>query len=182
MHIGKNIELKPVCEEDYSLLHKWFNEPEFMGNYFNVWCMSVDEVKGMLNYPKNSKWWQIIDRSTSKPAGIICSMPPYAPESYFGTEIGYLVHQDSRGKGVATQASCMLINHLFDSSPVERIIATVVVGNEASGKVLRKAGMSLEGVERRKFYLHGKYVDTWLFSIIRDDWVNEKSYRENHPF
>lgn len=182
MHIGKNIELKPVVEEDYSLLLGWLNQPEFWGSFFNIWCMSVDDVKGMLNFPKNSKWWKIIDRTTNNPAGIVCSIPPYTMESFFGTEIGYLIHPDHRGKGFATQASCMLINHLFDSTQVERIVATVVVGNEASYRVCEKAGMTLEGVERRKFFLHGSFVNTRLYSIIRGDWVNESTYRARHPF
>jgi ribosomal-protein-alanine N-acetyltransferase len=182
LHIGKNIELKPLSDEDFPFLHEWFNQPDFMGDFFNTWCMSMDDVKGMLNFPKNSKWWKIIDWASNKPAGIICSIPPYTMESYFGTEIGYIVHQDNRGKGLATQASCMLINHLFDSTQLERIIATIVVGNEASCKVVEKAGMSLEGVERRKFFLHGRFVDTRLYSIIRDDWVDELTYRSHHPF
>lgn len=182
MHIGHNIELKPVSEEDYTLLYDWFNQPDFMGNFFNIWCMSMDEVKRMLNFPKDSKWYLISDRASNKPQGIIGSMPPYTQELYSGIEIGYLVHQDNRGKGLATQASCILINHLFNATQVERIIACTVVDNKASYRVLEKAGMTLEGVERRKFFLHGAYVDARLYSIIRDDWVSEQEYRKSRDF
>jgi RimJ/RimL family protein N-acetyltransferase len=182
LHLGKNIELKPLTEGDYPLVHGWFNQPDFMGNFFNIWCISPEEVKKFVTMPNNF-WYLIHDRAKDTPAGVICSFAPYSDgEMYHGWEIAYIVHQDSRGKGLASQAASMLINHLFDSTLFDRIIACVVVGNEASCKVLEKAGMSLEGVERRKFLLHGKHVDMRLYSIIREEWVDEKTYRSKHSF
>jgi [ribosomal protein S5]-alanine N-acetyltransferase len=83
---------------------------------------------------------------------------------------------------VATQAARLLVNHLFDATPIERLLATVVVGNKASVKVLENAGLTHEGVERRKVFLHGIYQDTHQLSIIRCDWVSEETYRKNHEF
>jgi RimJ/RimL family protein N-acetyltransferase len=182
MHIGKNIELKPIAEEHYPLLHNWFNQPDFMGNFFNIWGLSMETVTKMMNTPPSQEVYLIVDRASGKPAGALFSFHPYTESSYHGQEIGYIVHQDNRGKGLATQASSMLINHIFDSTQIERILATVVVGNLASCRVLEKAGMRLEGVERKKFFLHGIFRDTRLYSIIREEWVDEPTYKLHHPF
>ena len=42
------------------------------------------------------------------------------------------VHPEVRGQGIAIQAVRMLVNHLFDATPTERIEARFVVGNEVS--------------------------------------------------
>ena len=65
----------------------------------------------------------------------------------------------------------------------ERLQATVVFGNEGSGRVAEATGMQLEGVHRRAYFLHGGYRDMHLYSIVREDWVDEKTYRNaRQPF
>jgi ribosomal-protein-alanine N-acetyltransferase len=71
----------------------------------------------------------------------------------------------------------VLINHLFDATPTERIQATVVVGNEPSQRVLERSGMQRDGIYRKVLFLHGRYVDTHLYSIVREDWEDEQAYR-----
>jgi RimJ/RimL family protein N-acetyltransferase len=97
-------------------------------------------------------------------------------------EVGYQVHPSARGRGVATEATCILVNHLFNVRPVERIQATVVVGNAASGRVLEKAGMTQEGALRSVSFVNGRYHDMHLYSIVRADWRDEASYREGRDF
>jgi ribosomal-protein-alanine N-acetyltransferase len=100
-----------------------------------------------------------------------------------GLEIWYQLHPSFRTHGFATQAACLLVNHLFDSTPIERIQATVVVGNDASCHVAEGAGMQRDGIYRKVFFLHGRYVDMHLFAIVRDDWEDELAYRQGRrPF
>jgi len=179
MHIGKNIELKPISGDDWLLLHEWFNQPEFWGDFREIWCYSVDDVKNLANM-KDGNSYMIIERTNKKPVGVIGNYPAYV--IYPGIEIGYFVHQDHRGKGIATQATSLLINHLFSSTHVEKILANVTVGNVASYKVLERSGMVLEGVERKKDYNRGKYHDKRLYSILREEWVDECTYRAKCPF
>lgn len=56
------------------------------------------------------------------------------------------------------------------------------MGDEASCKALENAGMTLEDVARRKFYLHGVFRDMRVHPIIRDDLVNEQEYRRSREF
>ena len=104
--------------------------------------------------------------------------------AFNGFEIGYQVHQDHRGQGLATQAACLLINHLFNAvrPPVNRNQATVVVGNDASCRVLEKSGMGREGVMRGVWFLNGIYRDERLFSIVRGDWGVMRSINRSIGF
>lgn len=72
-----------------------------------------------------------------------------------GTEahIGYWIDHRHWGRGYATEAARAVIAFGFDGLGLYRIEARCFAENVASGRVLRKAGMSLE------CYLHGGFRD-----------------------
>ena len=180
MLIGEMLDLRPVTAADAKLLTEWFNDPEYLGPFFNVTPHSEAEMEKNLSSEAPSSdepMYLITRRDTDEPLGLIGHMNPFTNEEYHGREIWYQVHPRFRRKGIARQAASLLVNHLFDSTPVERIEAKVVVGNEASCRVLEGAGMQHEGICRRVVFLHGRYVDLHLYSIIREEWGGEKSYR-----
>lgn len=185
MLIGKNLDLKLPTEEHAQLYADWYSDPNYLGEYNNVWPVSRHVMERGLSKPSevsDSGMLLITSRETAEPLGSIGYFNPFTMSDFFsGFEIYYQVHPDHRGKGVATQSACILINHLFDALPVERIQATVAVGNDVSCKVLESAGMQKEGVYRNVLFLHGRYVDMHLYSIVRDDWRDEASYRERTP-
>ena len=186
MLIGETLDLRPVTVGDAKLLTEWFNDPEYLGPFFNVNPHSEAEWEKDLSNEESSSddhMYLITRRETAEPMGLIGHMNPFTFGSYQGREIWYQVHQQFRRKGIARQAASLLVNHLFDSTPVERIEAKVVVGNDASCRVLEGAGMQHEGICRRVFFLHGRYVDLHLYSIIREEWADETSYRAaRRPF
>ena len=68
-----------------------------------------------------------------------------------------------------TEALCAVIRYAFDSAGVNRLEAFHSVRNPASGAVMRKAGMLLEGRARQKYRSHMGYEDCDLYGICRDD-------------
>jgi ribosomal-protein-alanine N-acetyltransferase len=50
---------------------------------------------------------------------------------------------------------------------LNRIEAMHETSNPASGKVMQKCGMKLEGTMRSKLFNKGKYVDVDLYAILR---------------
>lgn len=61
-----------------------------------------------------------------------------------GAEFGYVLHRDVHGRGLATEASRAVVGWLASVPGVRRIEATCDVENEASARVLRKAGLVRE--------------------------------------
>ena len=83
-------------------------------------------------------------------------------------EIGYWLFVDARGRGVATRVVRALVEHAFGNG-ILRVEAHVRIGNEASERVLQRAGFEREGVKRR-FLRHGtERVDATLFALVADD-------------
>jgi [ribosomal protein S5]-alanine N-acetyltransferase len=182
MLIGKNVALRPMTMADQQWLVEWYNDPEFFGKYFNVWPTSREREERLFpghsrDYDHESGDYIITSRDQGEAMGVIGHFKPFAIGVFHGQEMGYEVHQRFRGQGIATQAACLLVNHLFDATTVNRIQATVVVGNDASCRVLEKAGLRQDGILRGVFYLHGRFTDMHMYSIVRADWSDEASYR-----
>jgi RimJ/RimL family protein N-acetyltransferase len=155
-----------------------------LGAFYNVWPESVRDWEQSLSkdIDLTEKCTMVIERSdTGEAVGTMGYYQPFTLHLYRALEIWYQVHPSARGQGIATQAACLVVNHLFDALPVGRIFATAVVGNDASCRVAEHAGMRREGILRNIFFLHGKLVDVHLFAITRDDWADESTYRAARP-
>jgi [ribosomal protein S5]-alanine N-acetyltransferase len=184
MLIGKNLSLRPMTLADQQWLVEWFNDPEYWGQYFNRWPTSREREERLFpTYQREheSGEFVITSRSQGEPMGTIGHFNPFSLWVFHGQEIGYEVHPRFRRHGVATQAACLLVNHLFDVTTVNRVQATVAVGNDSSCRVLERAGLRQDGVLRGVFYLHGRYTDMHMYSIVRSDWSDEATYRSSRP-
>jgi RimJ/RimL family protein N-acetyltransferase len=78
--------------------------------------------------------------------------------------------QDPRvgGRGLATQAVRSVAREAF-ASGLWRIEANVRIGNDASERVLERAGFTREGVKRRLLRRGNERVDATAFSLLADD-------------
>jgi RimJ/RimL family protein N-acetyltransferase len=80
-------------------------------------------------------------------------------------EIGYWVLPHARRRGVATRIARMLAEHAF-ALGVRRVEAYVNVGNDASDRVVRRAGFTREGVVRSLPKPGGRRGDKTLYSLL----------------
>lgn len=85
--------------------------------------------------------------------------------------IGYVLSKEYWGKGIMTEAVRRLIYFGFEEMKLNRIEAVHIPENEASGRVMKKAGMSFEGLLRQRLFSKGKFWDVKQYSIIKKDWV-----------
>jgi ribosomal-protein-alanine N-acetyltransferase len=183
--VGKRLRLRRLWVEDAPLVAEWRSDPMYWGSHANVYDDTPDEWEKEAKKDWNSDQMDLLitDRESGEPLGMIGWFAPFNRSPIFrGLEVGYQVHPSARGRGVATEATCILVNHLFNVRPVERIQATVVVGNEASYRVLERAGMKQEGVLRGVSFVNGRYHDLHLYSIVRGDWKDESNYRDGRDF
>ena len=86
-------------------------------------------------------------------------------------EIGYWMEKSMRGKGIATTASMMITDYGFVTLGFRRIDGLVDADNEASQKVLMKAGFEREGILRNKVTREdGRQIDMALFATTNTAW------------
>lgn len=98
------------------------------------------------------------------------------PEDRTG-EIGYWLAKTARGRGIATHALGALLQEVLRAG-YERVCAEVIVGNDASCRVLERAGFHHEGV-LRSVASHGcgdgaTRIDVHSYSVVLSDPVAQR--------
>jgi RimJ/RimL family protein N-acetyltransferase len=83
-------------------------------------------------------------------------------------EIGYWLGEDYWGRGIATDALIAVSESAFANYDVCRLHAHVFEWNQASVRVLEKAGYVFEGRLRKSVTKEGKTIDSLLYAMIRE--------------
>jgi len=84
-------------------------------------------------------------------------------------EMGYWIAESHWGKGVATEAATAVMKFGFEMLCLNKIFASHMVRNPASGRVLEKIGMQKEGVFRDHVKKWGKFEDAVFYGILARD-------------
>jgi RimJ/RimL family protein N-acetyltransferase len=84
-------------------------------------------------------------------------------------ELGYELGRRWWGRGLATEAAAAVVEYGFAVLRLHRIEAGVLLGNEASVRVLQKLGFVEEGVRRDYLYVKGSFQDFRWFSLLETD-------------
>lgn len=71
-------------------------------------------------------------------------------------EVGYWVAASARGRGVASRALALAVGHAFGSLGLHRLQADVLAGNDASLRILERAGFAREGLRRARPHRDGR--------------------------
>jgi RimJ/RimL family protein N-acetyltransferase/DNA-binding transcriptional MerR regulator len=82
-----------------------------------------------------------------------------APE-HARAELGYWIGVPYWGRGYATEAARAMLNLAFDELGLNRVFAYHFTSNPASGRVLQKIGMLLEGTRRQHTRKRGDWTAT----------------------
>ncbi|WP_026462299.1 GNAT family N-acetyltransferase [Adhaeribacter aquaticus] len=91
-------------------------------------------------------------------------------------EMGYWLGKSYWNKGFASEAIAALIIFGFEEYKLNKIFATHLKRNAASGKVLMKNGFQVEGILRQHIKHFGKYEDLVHLGLLRQE------YQDLHEF
>jgi RimJ/RimL family protein N-acetyltransferase len=90
--------------------------------------------------------WAVVERATGIPAGTVLLKP--LPDGAGEIEIGWHLHPDSWGRGLATEAASALLARGFELG-LDEIWAVADPDNQRSVRVCEKLGMRLLGTTHR---------------------------------
>ncbi len=85
-------------------------------------------------------------------------------------ELGYWLGVPYWGHGYCTEAARALVDYGFGEMGLRRIYARHFGSNPASGRVMQKVGMLLEGVLREHALKWGRVEDDVYYGLLRSDW------------
>ena len=134
---------------------------------------SEDITKKMINYwlkkyQNNGYEWGIVLKDTNEMIGIISADTSY---KYSTIEIGYSISSKYWNNGYTTEAIKEIINYLFKEVHINRIAAKHDIDNPASGRVMKKCGLTYEGTLRESKKIKGKLGSFAVYSILKSEWI-----------
>jgi RimJ/RimL family protein N-acetyltransferase len=113
-----------------------------------------------------------IEKETGQMAGRFSLKPANSYGLAGGTELGYRLHPEFWGRGLATEGARALIGSAFERLHLDRVVATTMVGNVGSWRVMEKCGMRLV----KTFYypdadlMPGAEHGDVVYELSRSDW------------
>lgn len=119
--------------------------------------------------------WVIVLRETGQPIGSIGILDVRQADE--AAEIGYCIGKAWWGRGLMTEALTAVLSFGFDRCRFNRLEACHSVNNPASGRVMEKAGMVLEGTARQKYRCALGFQDCRIYAALKDDWDREGARR-----
>jgi RimJ/RimL family protein N-acetyltransferase len=117
--------------------------------------------------------WAMADPESDQLVGIVNL---FDIEPGADAELGYWVHPDARGRGVATEACQLALRHAFVPEPdgglgVGRVRAVAAEGNTASRKVLEGCGLVHQGRERLLARVAAGRVDAAIYDVLAEEYA-----------
>jgi len=113
--------------------------------------------------------WGIVLKENSKLIGTI-GIPGYSIKDR-RAEIGYVLSRKYWGQGIMPEALRQVLKFAFEEMGLNRIECYHALGNEKSGRVMQKVGMSFEGIARERLYAKNRYWDNKQYAILKSDWI-----------
>jgi RimJ/RimL family protein N-acetyltransferase len=108
----------------------------------------------------------IVDAATDRLLGAVTRFGPDGHQATFGLWLA----PHARGRGVGTRSLRLVADWTFATTAAIRLDVFIMVGNEASNRMVERAGFGREGVLRAWDLHHeGVPVDCVVYSRIRGD-------------
>ncbi|MFH1853357.1 MAG: GNAT family N-acetyltransferase [Candidatus Neomarinimicrobiota bacterium] len=124
------------------------------------------------DHDQTSYKWAVIEIDSDQPAGIVSFYR--MQEDHAIGRIGYTFLPKFWNRGIASAAVKLAVEQIFTRGGIERLEAVCSIHNQASRRVLEKAGFGYEGIRRGYLRIRGERVDHFSFGLLKSDWLKNK--------
>jgi len=91
------------------------------------------------------------------------------------TELGYWLAASFQGKGLVTKSCRALITNAFETLNMNRVEIRCGAKNLKSRKIPENLGFKKEGTARQAEWLHDRFIDLVVYSMLANDWKDRAS-------
>jgi len=136
--------------------HRTFSREEIA-----AWTASRGDVDDRLDLV-------IVDRATGAVVGEVVINDWDGANLSCGFRIG--IGPAGRDRGLGSEATRLVIDHVFASTDAERIELEVYAFNERAAHVYEQVGFRREGVRRSALRWDGAFHDAVVMAVLRSEW------------
>jgi len=164
-----DFNLRPWNKRDVESLIKYGNNPHitrFMSDGFST-LFTVEKATAFIELANsgNDKLYRTIEINgeASGGIGVMIQTDIYRKNA----ELGYWLAEPYWGNGIISRAIPLIVEKAFQTFDINRVYATPFATNNASQKVLEKAGFKLEACHEKKVFRDGEYIDELVYVLLR---------------
>lgn len=165
-----DVTLRPVEVDDAEFLRDLVLHPEVR--------KSIGRPPKPVNLQEQKEWVRKVSKDSEEAHFLIEHRGEKAgttsinglDNDYRKGEFGISIHPEHQGMGVGTKAVKMIVRYAFETLNMHKIRGAYLEGNEASKRVMEKAGFQEEGLERDFKYVDGEWKDAHWMSILEDEY------------
>lgn len=148
----------------------------------------LEAMHAVLSDPRATRWWSTPPHdSVGQTAAWLGSMIANGPDQpdfiieragqvvgkagfWKLPEVGYILHPDHWGQGLAREAVSATIDHVFATRPIDELLADVDPDNAASIRLLERLGFVRTGFAERTMKIGGEWKDSVFYRLSRRYW------------
>lgn len=145
----------------------------------------LEAMHAVLSDPRATRWWSTPPHETlEQTARWLDGMIAHGPDQpdfvvelegrvigkagFFELpEVGYILHPDAWGQGLAAEAVGAAVDHVFTTRHVETLTADVDPENTASIRLLERLGFVRTGAAQRTWNVGGVWKDSLYYGLTR---------------
>jgi RimJ/RimL family protein N-acetyltransferase len=173
MIIGNKTTLMPFDEKWTALVRKWVNQPDVRRGTGS---------EGPVSDVEHRNWYDhlICDRTQrvflvgqgqgedAQPVGLV-GLKHIQQRSRSAEYWIYVGEPESRRKGLAEDATRLILDFAFNTLNIHIVYLSVVRTNTAAMGLYRKLGFVEEGIARDRVFSEGRFIDLVNFSMNEDE-------------
>jgi len=165
------VSLRPFEPGDAAAVHRWFNNPEatktlmeqresFSPEQAEAW------VGRAIDGPEEDRKYAIVVAGHEQPVGFTAL---YGLFRQTAPELGALIGDDVRGKGVGRRAEALTIARAFDEFGAHRVYGRIPARNEIAKKTVSSLGWVYEGTMRGHLNRPDGVDDCEVWGVLPDE-------------
>jgi RimJ/RimL family protein N-acetyltransferase len=181
--VGDGFRLRPVTEADAPRIQEGSSDPEserWLGHLPSPFtlddALAYVERRRELAATGQAVAWAVADPEDDRLLGTVLWFNWTAGVE---CEVGYWIHPEARGHGLATRVTRFVVGHVFETLGVRRVTAFAAADNLASRRVIEAAGFRLYGIERYGANVRDDWVDMALYDVTASEWAAGARSTEN---
>jgi RimJ/RimL family protein N-acetyltransferase len=165
------VSLRPFAPGDAAAVHRWFNNPEATATLmeqrdsFSEADAAAWVTRAMDDSGEDRKY-AIVVEGHAEPVGFTAL---YGLFRQTAPELGALIGDDVRGRGVGRRAEALTIAKAFDEFGAHRVYGRIPAHNEAAKRVVTSLGWKHEGTMRAHLSRDGELADCEVWGVLPDE-------------
>jgi len=142
---GPRVYLRPLSDEETDLILRWRSDPAVAAHLFSERPPSRAEHEAFLKHlhATSDRFEFAIVLNDGTPVGTVglSGIDRKSGDAEYGILIG---DENARGKGVAREASELILDHAFRALGLHRVILNVFADNDAAIALYRRLGFRID--------------------------------------